>query len=92
MQALGETRTIIDMHPLVDRWRAFGWHVLEVDGHDIASLHSSLTDGIAGRTGPAVVVCRTVLGKGVSFMEDRLEWHYRNLTPDLAATAVQEIG
>jgi transketolase len=92
MQALGHTRTIIDMHPMVDRWRAFGWHALEVDGHDVDALHWALTDGIAGRTGPAVVVGRTVLGKGVSFMEDQLEWHYRNLTPDLAATALREIG
>jgi transketolase len=92
MQALGPTGTIIDMHPMADRWRAFGWQAIEADGHDLTALHSALTDGIAGRTGPAVVVCRTVLGKGVSFMENHLEWHYRNLTPDLAATALQEIG
>jgi len=92
MQALGDTRTIIDMHPMVDRWRSFGWHAIEADGHDIDSLHSAMTDGIANRTEPAVVVCRTVLGKGISFMENRLEWHYRNLTTDLAAAALQEIG
>jgi transketolase len=92
MQALGDTRSIIDMHPMVERWRAFGWHAIEVDGHDIASLLSALTDGVAARTGPAVVVCRTALGKGVSFMENRLEWHYRNLSPELAASALQEIG
>ena len=91
-QALGDTRKIIDMHPMVDRWRAFGWHAIETDGHDIASLHSALTDGIAGRTGPTVIVCRTVLGKGISYMENRVEWHYRNLTTELAATALQEIG
>jgi transketolase len=91
-QALGDTRTIIDMHPMADRWRAFGWHAIETDGHDIASLHSAMTDGIADRTGPAVIVCRTVLGKGISFMQNLLEWHYRNLTKDLASTALQEIG
>jgi len=92
MQALGDTRTIIDMHPMADRWRAFGWQALEADGHDVDSLRWAMTGGIAERTGPAVVVCRTVLGKGVSFMENQLEWHYRNLSPDLAATALQEIG
>jgi transketolase len=92
MQALGPTRSIIDMHPLVDRWRAFGWQAIECDGHDVGSLLSALTEGIALRTARAVVVCRTVAGKGVSFMENQLEWHYRNLTPDLAAAALQEIG
>ena len=92
MQALGETRTILDLNPMVDRWRAFGWHAIESDGHDIDALVAALTARIDNRTGPAVVVCRTVLGRGVSFMEGRLEWHYRNLTPELAATALQEIG
>jgi transketolase len=80
------------MRPMADRWRAFGWHAVDVDGHDLAGLHSALTVGIDGRSGPAVVVCRTVLGRGVSFMEGRLEWHYRNLSPDLAAAALREIG
>jgi transketolase len=92
MQALGPTRSIIDMHPMVDRWRAFGWHAIEADGHDVEALHSALTDGVSDRTKPAVVICKTVVGKGVSFMENQLEWHYRNLTPDLAAAALQEIG
>jgi transketolase len=92
MQALGPTRSIIDMHPLADRWRAFGWHAIECDGHDPEALDYALTEGIDPRTGPAAVVCRTVAGKGVSFMENQLEWHYRNLTPDLAAAALQEIG
>jgi transketolase len=90
-QALGDTRTILDLHPMADRWRAFGWHAIEADGHDLASLYSALTDGIADRNRPVVLVCRTVLGKGVSFMEKRVEWHYRNLTQDLAATALQEL-
>jgi transketolase len=92
MQALGPTTDILDMRPMADRWRAFGWHAVDVDGHDLAGLHSALTVGIDGRSGPAVVVCRTVLGRGVSFMEGRLEWHYRNLSPDLAAAALREIG
>jgi transketolase len=92
MQALGPTAAILDLHPMADRWRAFGWHAVEVDGHDLAAMHWALTAGIAGRTGPAVLVCRTVLGRGVSFMEGRLEWHYRNLSPDLAAAALLELG
>jgi transketolase len=91
MQAMGPTCDVLDMNPMSQRWRAFGWHVQEADGHDEASLLAALTGGIADRQGPAVVVARTKLGKGISFMENRLEWHYRNLTPALAEQALDEI-
>jgi transketolase len=90
MQALGRTREVLSLDPLAPRWEAFGWLAREVDGHDEADLLAVLTDGIAGRTGPAVVLARTVLGKGVSFMEDRLEWHYRNLPPELDGLALEQ--
>jgi transketolase len=92
MQAMGATRAVLNMSPMSERWDAFGWHALDVDGHDEARLHGALTEDIRGRQGPAVIVARTVLGKGVSFMEHRLEWHYRNLAPDLAAKALKEIA
>jgi transketolase len=91
MQALGHTRDVLGMDPLARRWEAFGWLAVEADGHDEADLLAALTGGIAGRAGPAVVLARTVLGKGVSYMEGRLEWHYRNLPPDLARRALGEI-
>ena len=90
MQALGRTRDVLDLDPLARRWEAFGWLAREADGHDEADLLAALTDGIAGRSGPAVVLARTVLGKGVSFMEDRLEWHYRNMPPELDGLALEE--
>ncbi len=90
MQALGHTRDVLSMDPLARRWEAFGWLARGADGHDEADLLAVLTDGIAGRTGPAVVLARTVLGKGVSFMEDRLEWHYRNLPSELDGQALEE--
>jgi transketolase len=92
MQAMGRTADVLDLAPMGPRWRAFGWHDQEVDGHDEAALYAALTDGIAPRQGPAVVLARTVQGKGVSFMEHKLEWHYRNLTPELAAQALCDIG
>jgi transketolase len=92
MQALGFTRDIIDQSNLRQRWEVFGWRALEVNGHDEAALREALTTRIADRTGPAVVVARTIQGKGVSFMERQLEWHYRNLSPELAERAVFEIG
>jgi transketolase len=91
MQALGETKNILDLSPMAGRWAAFGWETLDVDGHDPAALHAALTTGLNGRRGPTVLLARTALGKGVSFMENRLEWHYRNLSPDLAERALREL-
>lgn len=90
-QAFGAARDVIDMSPMAERWRAFGWHAVEADGHDVSALRDALTTAIDARTGPAVVIAKTVLGKGVSYMEGRLEWHYRNLTPALAAQALAEV-
>jgi transketolase len=87
LQALGRTETVLrlDQRAL---WSACGWDVREADGHDHAALRDALEPG--GR-GPRLVLARTVLGKGVPFMEDRLEWHYRNLTPELAAEALRAL-
>jgi transketolase len=91
MQALGRTSEVLDLDPLARRWEAFGWRAIEADGHDHEALTKALTDDIADRTGPAVVLARTMMGKGVSFMEDRLEWHYRNLSEPLASQAFEEV-
>ncbi len=91
LQAMGRTKDVIDLDAMASRWAAFGWDAVEVDGHDVAALGATLSaPGTSGR--PKMVVARTLLGKGVSFMEDRIEWHYRNLTPELAAQALAEIG
>jgi transketolase len=92
MQAMGATASILDLSPMARRWQAFGWQTQEVDGHDEQALLAALTTGIDPDHGPAVVIARTVLGKGVSFMENRVEWHYRNLTPELTGRALEEQG
>lgn len=88
-QAFGYTHEVLDLSPLAEKWRAFGWECRDVDGHDIGALVAALQPRAA--TGPCVVLARTVLGKGVSFMENRVEWHYRNLTPELARQALAEL-
>ena len=92
MQAMGATSDVLDMGSLARRWAAFGWLAIEADGHDVSALLDATTHRIAHRTGPAVVLAATVLGKGVPFMEGRLEWHYRNLSPELADQAFAELG
>ncbi|MEK7476324.1 MAG: transketolase [Candidatus Coatesbacteria bacterium] len=91
LQALGHTAEVLDLAPMADKWRAFGWDTVEVDGHDTAALEAALAPA-DGRSRSRMVVARTVQGKGVSFMEGRLEWHYRNLTDELCAQALAEIG
>jgi transketolase len=90
LQAFGFTRDVLDLSPVSDKWKAFGWETVDVDGHNHAGLFKAFSDPMNGK--PRVVIARTVQGKGVSFMENRLEWHYRNLTPEQAKLALREIG
>jgi len=77
---------------LRDRWAAFGWRVLEVEGHDIASVIGVLDQATAPHGAPAVVIARTVKGKGVSFMENEYSWHSRVPTPDELRAALDELA
>lgn len=75
-QALGYTRDVLDLEPLGAKWRSFGWDVHEVDGHDPDALTATLAGFDTASGPPHVVLARTVFGRGVSFMEKRIEWHY----------------
>ena len=75
-QATGRTGEITDMEPLPDKFRAFGWQVIRVNGHDCTELAEAL-DQAGKKTQPLAVICDTVKGKGVDFMEDDNNWHYR---------------
>ena len=79
-QALGYTKDVLDLSPMADRWRAFGWDVHEVDGHDPVALADTIR-GLDTEAGPPhVLVAHTIFGKGVSFMESSIEWHYLPMT------------
>lgn len=76
-QALGYTGQVIDLEPLGERWRSFGWDLQEVDGHDHDALAAALQyAGRADAGAPNVILARTTFGRGISFMEGRIEWHY----------------
>ncbi len=79
IQSLGRVDEVLPLEPFADKWRSFGWDVREIDGHDAMAVTSALDPAEwppeAGR--PRVVIAHTVKGKGVSFMEDDLLWHYR---------------
>jgi transketolase len=84
------TEDINALEPLDDKWRAFGWDVLLVDGHDIEALLDAYAERPVDGP-PLAVIASTVKGKGVSFMEGNLEWHSRSLTPDLLEQALSEL-
>jgi len=92
IQSLGRVEDVLDLAPLAAKWREFGWAVREIDGHHIGEIADAL-EGVPLRPSqPSVIVAHTVKGKGVSFMENRLVWHYR--APDDAdlRRALAELG
>ena len=92
IQALGRTSEVLNLEPLADKWRSFGWSTEEVDGHDLRQIMNAL-EGIPFERGkPSVIVAHTVKGKGVSFMEDKLLWHYKILDQGEYAQALQELS
>ena len=90
-QALGYTADVIDLAPLGDRWRAFGWDVREVDGHDHEWLIQVLQSPATTDCRPRVVIARTVFGRGVSFMERKIGWHYWPMSQAHYEQALREI-
>ena len=77
IQSLGTVKEVIDLDPLAAKWRAFRWAVRELDGHDLSAVEEALTQVPFERYRPSCIVAHTIKGKGVSFMENKLLWHYR---------------
>ena len=92
IQALGHVREVIDLEPLADKWRSFGWAVREIDGHNIAEVDDALSHVPFEVGRPSCVIAHTVKGKGVSFMEDELLWHYRSPQGKEFEAALAELG
>ncbi len=90
-QAFGKTKDVIDLNPLAEKWRVFGWDVHEVDGHDFDRLQSTLRSLNTESGPPHVLIAKTVCGKGVSFMEGKVAWHYMPLTDDQYTMALEEL-
>ncbi len=90
-QALGYTKAVLDLSPLADRWQAFGWDVHQVNGHDVAEITQTI-NALDVRSGPPhVVVAHTTFGKGVSFMENQIKWHYWPMSDDEYTQALAEV-
>jgi len=92
IQSLGSVKEVLDLDPLAAKWEAFGWAVVEIDGHDFGQIESAL-ESIPVKPGqPSCIIAHTIKGKGVSFMENKLLWHYRSPDDTELVKALQELG
>lgn len=91
-QATGRSCEIMKLEPLREKWESFGWSAHNVDGHDVEALRSTLSRVPDGSGRPVAVIAATVKGKGVSFMQDDNNWHYRIPTAEEVEKALKELG
>jgi transketolase len=92
IQSFGRVDEVLALEPFAAKWRAFGWNAVETDGHDHDSLHATFGAVPADEGMPTAIIAHTVKGKGVSFMEDRLAWHYKSPSEEQLEQALRELG
>ena len=92
IQLDGWVKDIMEVEPLAEKWRAFGWHTLEIDGHDIAAVQKAFADAAATKGKPTAIIAHTIKGKGVSFMENNPKFHGSAPTADECAKALAELA
>ena len=94
LQSLMDTEDTLRLEPFADKWRAFGWDVIDVNGHNHSALIEAFTrdrENTSQRR-PRVLICDTTKGKGISFMENQVLWHYRSPSDEILALALDELG
>jgi transketolase len=91
LQSFGTVKEVLDLEPLPAKWAAFRWSVAEIDGHDYTQLEDALCRVPLQEGKPTVIIAHTVKGKGVSFMENRLAWHYKSPDKEQLALALREV-
>ena len=91
LQLDGRTCDIMNLQPLADKWCAFNWHVLEINGHDIKQIVQAVKKANKIKGKPTVIIAHTIKGKGVSFMENNVDFHGKAPTPEEAARALKEL-
>ncbi len=92
LQIDGWNRDVMNLEPFAAKWQAFGWHVIEVDGHDLGQIISAFDRAKQSKGQPTVIIAHTIKGKGVSFMENRAEFHGKAPTPAEVAQALKELA
>src|SRR3989339_1007078 len=92
IQIDGFTEDVMPLEPLADKFRSFGWRVIEVDGHNIKKIIDACEEGRAIYEKPTVIIAHVIHGKGISFMEFLAEWHGKTPTKEQAAAAMKELA
>ncbi len=92
IQSLGSVKEVLDLDPLASKWEAFGWATRELDGHNVEEIASALGDIPFNPGRPSCIIAHTVKGKGVSFMENKLLWHYRSPDDEELRRALEELA
>ena len=92
IQLSGWTRDIMNLEPLNQKWQAFGWHTIDIDGHDFNQILSAFQEARKVKAKPTVIIARTIKGKGVSFMENKVKFHGKAPTPEEAEMALKELA
>ena len=87
----GRIKDIMNLEPLVAKWQAFGWHVIEIDGHNMKQILSAYQEAATIKGKPAIIIAHTIKGKGVSFMENVVDFHGRAPTKEEAEKALKEL-
>lgn len=88
----GYVKDVMPIEPVADKWVAFGWHVIKVNGHDLDQIIDALEDAKTVKGKPVFILADTIKGKGVSFMENKVDWHGVAPTPEQAEEAIREIN
>jgi len=91
IQLDGFVKDVMELEPFRSKWEGFGWHAIEVDGHDIAALQRAFAEAASTQGKPSVIIAHTVKGKGVSFMENNPKYHGTAPTPQEVAAAMKEL-
>lgn len=92
LQLDGSTEKVMPLEPLVDKWKAFGWHAIETNGHDITQILAAIKEAHLTRNKPTVIIAHTIKGKGVSFMENNPDWHGKAPSKREFKQAIKEIS
>ncbi len=87
----GRVEEIMNIEPLVDKWHSFGWYTILIDGHNIKEILTAYDEAKKIKGKPAVIIARTTKGKGVSFMENVVDFHGRAPTPEETKIALEEL-
>ena len=92
LQIDGSTKEVVSIEPIVSKWRSFGWHVIEINGHNLYEIIDALDEADEVEEEPTMIIARTVKGKGVPFMEGSLAFHGKAANDDQLKIALEALG